>query len=212
MISELVLPGGGRLRAEAAGVIIDDTTGTRGTSRMLNAGKAKCVVVPSEDFYSKIRAAVDAAKDTGCLVIAASNAKYDAGLDDSIKRVKDCKKLGADIVMCRGIKSIEECRAIAAEVKGPKMYYEYSTTNGKPDVDLDEIGKLGFGIVTVRYLERAALFGLTHFGLRFQEDRNLVYMNYHDFDGLLPEMDHHARLSGQWNDLAREIKDLSVLD
>ena len=146
------------------------------------------------------------------MVIAASNAKFDFGLNEAIKRVKKCKELGADIIMCRGINSLDECKAIAAEVEGPKIYNEFSTTDGKTNVDLDEIGGLGFCIVTVRYMEKAALFGLMRYGLRCKTDDNLVYVDYHDFDGLLPEMDHHIRLSTQWQGLTEKIEDLSALD
>lgn len=179
------------VKGETQGVIIDDSAGVRSASGVTAMSEADTGLASEDDFLAKIRAAVDAASGTDCVVIAASNAT--SSLAESILRLKKAKKLGADLVLCRGLASLDDCRALAAEVPGPKMFSEYSSASGL-NARLDELAELGFGIVTVRYLERAALFGLMDYALRAKADGNLVYVDYHDFDGLLPGLDHHIRL------------------
>ncbi|WNM23596.1 isocitrate lyase/PEP mutase family protein [Demequina capsici] len=196
------------VKTEVAAVIIDDTTDVRGTSRPAvdpATGAPEPTVVSRELFYAKIRAALDACEGTGCHVIAASNAAYTVGLDEAVERLRACSELGADMVMGRGIVTLDDCEALAAAVPGPKVYHELSSTAGVDNVDIDAIADLNFDIVTVRYVEKASLYGLMEFGLRTRADNTMVYVDYHDFDGRLPGRDHHILLSRQWDDIEREI-------
>jgi 2-methylisocitrate lyase-like PEP mutase family enzyme len=189
------------IRAQASAIIIDDSDGVDENS-----------VVSEKLFFAKIAAAVKACKDTGCMVIAASNAKYSLGIDVCVKRLIKCRELGADIIMCRGLAKTEDCVRFASEVKGFKMLDDYSTAPDKQSIDLEILAQNGFNLISVRYLEKASLYGLMNYGLRCKADNDTVYVDYHDWDGTLPNLDHHLKLSDQWRTLGGQIRNLSVLN
>jgi methylisocitrate lyase len=61
-------------KAEALAVTIDDSTGIRGWERQFNENEGPHQVVSREVFLSKIKAAVEAVKNTDCMVIARTEA------------------------------------------------------------------------------------------------------------------------------------------
>ena len=61
-------------KAGAMAVTIDDSTGIRGWERQFNENEGPHQVVSREVFLSKIKAAVQAVKNTDCMVIARTEA------------------------------------------------------------------------------------------------------------------------------------------
>lgn len=184
-----------RRMAGVSGVVIDDTTAAPD-------GKFVCEDV----FVSKISAAVKACAGSGMKVIAATVCKEELGVAAAAKRLNRCREAGADLVCCKELKTMEECEAFAELAGGLKMLDAYPGADAK--LDLEELARKGYGLVTVRYVEKASLYGLMQYGLKCRADNDTVYVDYHDFDGLLPELDHHIRLDRHWWEMEKMLKDL----
>ena len=227
-------------KAGAMAVTIDDSTGIRGWDRQFNESEGPHQVVSREMFLSKIKAAVEAVKNTDCMVIARTEALVsqhgmekpaedsDAassppfrvttsshlGIEEAIGRCVAARELGADMTMVIGLRTLEQGMLVSEGDPGWKMWPDVSVTNGKPDVELADIEKLGFNLVTMHYTEKGAMFGMLDYGKRAIKDQNTVYVDEHDFDGWLPGKDHHILLAywKKWMPMEDEFNDLSAVN
>ena len=99
-------------RAGAAAVLIEDKI----TPRALTAaGKPS---LPREEMRMKIRAAVAAAKDSGILVMARTDCRPTAGIEEALARIEMYVEEGADILFLDSPKDEEEIRRAVAASKG----------------------------------------------------------------------------------------------
>ncbi len=204
-------------KAGAMAVTIDDTTEIRGWERFaVNKEIPYNHDVVNEDVWlSKVNAAMEACEGTDCMVIARNEAYLQYGLDAAIKRSQRARDLGAEMTLiCGGMKTIEEAKKVAQADPGWKMWPDIGVTNGNPDVDLSDINKLGFNLVTMHYTEKGAMYGMLDYGKRTQKDQNTVYIDEHDFDGILPNKDHHVLLEywRKWIPMENEFYDLSEIE
>ncbi|MGD8457569.1 MAG: isocitrate lyase/PEP mutase family protein [Anaerolineales bacterium] len=227
-------------KAGAMAVTIDDSTGIRGWERQFNESEGPLQVVSREVFLSKIKAAVEAVKNTDCMVIARTEAlvsqygieesagqangassqpflvttSSNLGMDEALERCLAARALGADMTLVIGLKTLEQGKLVAERDPGWKMWPDVSVTDGRSDVDLADIEKLGFNLVTMHYTEKAAMFGMLDYGMRAMKDQNTVYVDEHDFDGWLPGKDHHILLSywKKWMPMEDEFNDLADLN
>ena len=176
------------IKAGAAGFTIDDTTGFRGWERMIHAKENKLPVghpcVSREAWLSKIKAAVEACKGTGGIVIARTEAGCTLGLDESITRCVLARELGAQMtVICGGMESLEDARKVSKYVNGWKMWPDVYSVNGLPTVTLDQLNELGFNLVTFHIFEKAALYGMMLYGTENKKNGNTVFSDTHDMNG-----------------------------
>ena len=227
-------------KAGAMAVTIDDSTGIRGWERQFNKNEGPHQVVSREVFLSKIKAAVEAVKDTDCMVIARTEALvsqygiekpaeyHDAtssspflvttsshlGMEEAVERCIAARALGADMTLVIGLKTLEQGELVAESDPGWKMWPDVSVTDGKSDVELSDIEKLGFNLVTMHYTEKGAMFGMLDYGMRTIKDQNTVYIDEHDFDGWLPGKDHHILLAywKKWMSMEDEFNDLTKVN
>src|SRR4249920_3960835 len=79
-------------RAGAAAILIEDKI----TPRALTAAGKPCL--PREEARMKIRAAVEAAKDSGILILARTDCRPTQGIDEAVARIEMYVKEGADIL------------------------------------------------------------------------------------------------------------------
>ncbi len=175
------------VKAGADAIVLDDTTDDR--SMKIQTGVE---IVSREQWNQKVKEAVSIAAGTKCMVIARTFAKTGFGIEEAIERCNAAKASGADITCIYGLKTMVEAKQVAALVKGLKMWSDFGLTDGKPDVELQEIEKLGYKLITIHYTEKATLFGMTDFAKHNKQDGNTLYHDEHDFDGLLRERDHHT--------------------
>jgi len=104
-------------RAGFAGVMIEDQVFPKRCGH--TPGKE---VVSRAEALARLRAAVDARDEgAGALVVARTDARATAGLDEAIWRGCAFADLGADVVFVEGPTSEEELARIAREVPGPKL-------------------------------------------------------------------------------------------
>lgn len=179
-------------KAGAVGFSIEDTTGVHGWDRMTVDNKNEGTV-PVDVWLAKVRAAVAATRGSDCIVIARTETKFSQGLDVAIERCQRALDAGADMTMIVGIKTIEECRKIAAAVPGWKMYPDLFSHDGIPDVNIDEVYELGFNLVTMHYLQKAAMYGMMLYGQENFNNKSAVFSDQHDMGGLSPEMQKKLR-------------------
>jgi methylisocitrate lyase len=180
----------------AMGLTLEDTTNFRGARRFVPAmqaahnlvdGNVPHEAVSRELWLSKIKAALDATADTDCLVIARTESKLGLGFEEAIERCLLAAELGAEMTYVHAMGSLDECRRVAAALPGWKMFGDVYTVNGVPMVELDEIAKLGFNLVTMHPLEKGMNYGMLEFGRRCLEDRNTRWVDEHTMGGLSPE-------------------------
>jgi 2-methylisocitrate lyase-like PEP mutase family enzyme len=103
-------------RAGAAAVLIEDKV----PPRALTAGGKPCL--PREEARMKIRAAVEAAKDSGILVMARTDCRPTAGIDEAVARIAMYVEEGADILFLDSPKDEAEVRA-AVEASAGRPHF-----------------------------------------------------------------------------------------
>jgi methylisocitrate lyase len=204
-------------RAGAMAITIQDTTGVRGYERWgqrfrsdVASGKQEKIehsVVSTDTWLAKLKASLLGLRGTDCMLIARTDSKLELGLDEAIDRCVKAAALGADMTLIIGLRSLEECRKVAAAVPGPKMYPDVGSAHGVPDVRLEDVAALGFNLVTMHYLERASAYGMYDFSKHVIADRNTVYADSHAFGGLSPEEQRRVMQSDRkWLELERECR------
>ncbi len=99
-------------RAGAAAVLIEDKI----TPRALTAEGKPCM--PREEVRMKMRAAIEAAKDSGILVMARTDCRPTAGIDEALARIEMYVEEGADILFLDSPKDEDEVRRAVAASKG----------------------------------------------------------------------------------------------
>ena len=99
-------------RAGAAAVLIEDKI----TPRALTSDGKPCM--PREEVRMKIRAAVEAAKDSGILVMARTDCRPTAGIEEALARIEMYVEEGADILFLDSPQDEAEVRAAVAASKG----------------------------------------------------------------------------------------------
>ncbi|KMO36259.1 branched-chain alpha-keto acid dehydrogenase subunit E2 [Methylobacterium variabile] len=99
-------------RAGAAAVLIEDKV----TPRALTAAGKPCL--PREEARMKIRAAVEAAKDSGILVMARTDCRPTQGIDEAIARIEMFVEEGADILFLDSPADEAEIRRAVAASQG----------------------------------------------------------------------------------------------
>ncbi|HIN06243.1 MAG TPA: isocitrate lyase/PEP mutase family protein [Dehalococcoidia bacterium] len=80
-------------------------------------------VIPQEEAVQKIRAALDARTDPDFVIISRCDAYAVTGWEDTVQRCKAYIDAGADLVFVDGIKSPEDIKNYATDMKDlPRMY------------------------------------------------------------------------------------------
>lgn len=101
-------------RAGAAAILIEDKI----TPRALTAAGKPCL--PRDEARMKIRAAVEAAKDSGVLIMARTDCRPTAGIDEALARIEMFVEEGADLLFLDSPKDEDEVRrAVAAGQERP---------------------------------------------------------------------------------------------
>lgn len=100
-------------------------------------------VIPAEEHVQKIRAAIEARQDADFLIIARCDALAVNGWEDTIRRCRAYYEAGADMIFVDGIKTMEDLRIYAQELKDlPRLF------NGGRLVrpTIEELTEMGFKI------------------------------------------------------------------
>jgi len=128
-------------RAGLAGCHIEDQEFPKRCGHL--AGKR---LIPKTEMTEKIKAAVQARRDSDFLIMARTDARAVEGFDEAVQRAQTYVDAGADAVFPEALQTAEEFRAFAREVGVPLL--ANMTEFGKsPLLSLNELGGLGYRMV-----------------------------------------------------------------
>jgi 2-methylisocitrate lyase-like PEP mutase family enzyme len=115
-------------------------------------------VVPRDDYIAKIRAAVAAKRDANFMIIARTDARAVAGLEEALARANAALQAGADMAFVEAPQTTEELKAVPMHVAGPCLLNVVH--GGKtPAIDLREAQAIGYRLAIVPGLLLKAVIG-----------------------------------------------------
>ena len=129
-------------RAGAAAVLIEDKI----TPRALTAAGKPCL--PREEARMKMRAAVEAAKESGILILARTDCRPTQGIDEAVARIEMYVEEGADIMFLDSPADDAEIHRAVAAAKGKPSFAVLSPGAPRATPSQTEAAKLGFKIGT----------------------------------------------------------------
>lgn len=131
------------LDAGAAGVFLEDQVWPKRCGHM--RGKK---VITAEEHAHKIRAARDAARESGrdLFIVARTDARQPLGLDAAIERCKLYKKAGADALFVEAPLSLAELRRIGRELPRP-LVANMIERGATPQLTRKQLKTLGFQMI-----------------------------------------------------------------
>ncbi len=103
-------------RAGTAGIHIEDQVSPKRCGHLDDKE-----IVSRGEFAAKIRAAVHARSDPDFVIIARTDSRAVAGMDEAVDRCKLALDCGADLVFLEGPQSVDEIARIPSAVGGPCM-------------------------------------------------------------------------------------------
>src|SRR3954468_3094988 len=105
-------------------------------------------IVSREDYLAKIRAAVAARRGGDFMIIARTDARAVAGLDEALARANAALAAGADMAFVEAPQTLEELAAIPQRVAGPCLLNV--VRGGKtPEIDLRRAQEMGYRMAIV---------------------------------------------------------------
>ncbi len=129
-------------RAGAAAILIEDKI----TPRALTAAGKPCL--PREEARMKIRAAVQAAKESGILILARTDCRPTQGIDEAVARIEMYVEEGADIMFLDSPADEAEVKRAVAAAKGRPSFAVLSPGAPRATPSQTEAAALGFKIGT----------------------------------------------------------------
>src|SRR5690349_16076877 len=129
-------------RAGAAAILIEDKI----TPRALTAAGKPCL--PREEARMKIRAAVEAAKESGILVLARTDCRPTQGIDEAVARIEAFAAEGAEILLLDSPHDEAEMRRAVAAANGRASFAVLSPGAPRATPSGKEAAALGFKIGT----------------------------------------------------------------
>ncbi len=129
-------------RAGAAAILIEDKI----TPRALTAAGKPCL--PREEARMKIRAAVEAAKEFGILVLARTDCRPTQGIDEAVARIKMFVEEGADILFLDLPADEDEIRLSVAAAGGRPSFAVLSPGAPRATPSRARATELGFKLAT----------------------------------------------------------------
>ena len=116
-------------------------------------------LVPTEDYFAKIRAAAAARRTREFMIIARTDSRAVAGFDEAIRRANGALAAGADMVFVEAPQTMEEVTQVPKLVKGPCLLN--MVLNGKtPLPPIKDAEKLGYRIAILPGMLLANIIGL----------------------------------------------------
>ena len=128
--------------AGAAAVLIEDKITPRA---LTSAGKPG---LPRDEMRMKIRAAVEAAKESGILILARTDCRPTAGVDEALARIEMYVKEGADILFFDSPQDDNEIKRSIEAAQGKPCFCVLSPGAPRATPTQKEAAALGFKIGT----------------------------------------------------------------
>jgi 2-methylisocitrate lyase-like PEP mutase family enzyme len=129
-------------RAGAAAILIEDKI----TPRALTAAGKPCL--PRDEARMKIRAAVEAAKDSGILILARTDCRPTQGIEEAVARIEMYVQEGADILFLDSPSDDTEIKRAVAAAAGRPSFAVLSPGAPRATPSQSQAAALGFKIGT----------------------------------------------------------------
>ncbi len=129
-------------RVGAAAVLIEDKV----TPRALTAAGKPCL--PREEARMKVRAAVEAAKESGILILARTDCRPTQGIDEAVARIEMFVQEGADILLLDSPADDAEIRRAVAAAGGRPSFAVLSPGAPRAVPTQTQAAALGYKIGT----------------------------------------------------------------
>ena len=170
-------------RAGAAAIQIEDQSFPKRCGHL--DGKT---LISKDEMVGKIKAAIDARKETNTLIIARTDARGVEGLSEAIERAKAYQEAGADILFIEAPHSIDEMKLIRKSFGEDIPLLANMVEGGKtPIKTANDLKSLGFNIVIFPGgAVRAATFQLQQYYAGLIENGSTLEFSdsMHNFDSL----------------------------
>ena len=130
-------------RAGVAALHIEDQVSPKRCGHMDNKR-----VIPADEMAAKIRAAAAArSEENGIVIIARTDARAMEGLDAALDRVERYRDAGADMLFIEAPQSMEEIEAVARQLNGSPLLYNWAEGGKTPPVAYKDLAALGFKLI-----------------------------------------------------------------
>lgn len=129
-------------RAGAAAILIEDKI----TPRALTSAGKPCL--PHEEARMKIRAAVEAARESGIVILARTDCRPTQGIDEAVARIKMYVQEGAEILFLDSPADDDEIRRAVAAAGGRPSFAVLSPGAPRATPSQSQAAELGFKIGT----------------------------------------------------------------
>lgn len=170
-------------RAGAAAIQIEDQSFPKRCGHL--DGKT---LISKDEMVGKIKAAIDARKETNTLIIARTDARGVEGLSEAIDRAQEYQEAGADILFIEAPHSIDEMKLIRKSFGEDIPLLANMVEGGKtPIKTANDLKSLGFNIVIFPGgAVRAATFQLQQYYAGLIENGSTLEFSdsMHNFDSL----------------------------
>ncbi|MFY3383155.1 isocitrate lyase/PEP mutase family protein [Paracidovorax sp. MALMAid1276] len=104
-------------------------------------------VISTEEAVSKIKAAVDARRDSDLLIMARTDAAATHGFEAAVERAQKFAEAGADILFVEAVTKAEEVRALPQRLSSKPQLMNMVIGGKTPIFNAQQLGELGYGIV-----------------------------------------------------------------
>lgn len=149
-------------------------------------------IIPMSEAAAKIRAAAATRLSSDFLVMARTDARGVAGLDEALRRADAFLEAGADLLFIEAPRSAEELAAIAARFKGARLLANLVEDGKTPWPSPNELAAMGYRLVIypVTALLRAAqtlqdvYSEIAAAGAPDSKARRFTFQSYNDAIGL----------------------------
>lgn len=146
-------------QAGLAGIMLEDQVWPKRCGHM--AGKA---VIPAEEMVEKLKAAVEARRDSGFVIKARTDAAATDGIGEAIRRGNLYAEAGADLVFADALLSEDDIRSFTSYVNAPvsvNMGFGLRSRATTPLIPAKTLEKMGVAVVIYpRLLTSAAVRGM----------------------------------------------------
>ncbi|KQO23429.1 oxaloacetate decarboxylase [Acidovorax sp. Leaf78] len=104
-------------------------------------------VIPTDEMLGKIKAAVDARRDPGTLIMARTDACAAQGFEAAVERAQRFGEAGADILFVEAVTTADEIRALPRRLADRPQLMNMVIGGKTPIFSADELAGLGYGLV-----------------------------------------------------------------
>ncbi len=181
-------------RAGAAAIQIEDQSFPKRCGHL--DGKT---LISKDEMVGKIKAAIDARKETNTLIIARTDARGVEGLSEAIDRAQAYQEAGADILFIEAPHSIDEMKLIRKSFGEDIPLLANMVEGGKtPIKTANDLKSLGFNIVIFPGgAVRAATFQLQQYYAGLIENGSTLEFSdsMHNFDSLNSKIRKKIRMN-----------------